>query len=69
MIINYTDAQLRAIACNALAEILGFRPARAKSIILLEASGDGEYIRFKVTDTEYELMNKSDLKIYSSRIY
>ena len=51
-----TKKQLRHFAQCALFSEYGFKPAAA-SIILLEASGDGTYILFKVGDHEYRFQS------------
>ena len=47
-----SKAELKRIAHEALKAEYGFAPAM-NSIILLEASGDGTYIRFMINNHEY----------------
>lgn len=47
-----TNRQLKAIAITALKSEFGFAPMQ-KDIVLLEASGDGTRILFKVANHEY----------------
>lgn len=49
---NYTDDMLQLLAQMALMGEYGFVPALSE-ITLLEASGDGTYILFRVKSHEY----------------
>lgn len=49
---NFTDEDFKLIAQMALQSEYGFAPALS-DITLLEASGDGTYILFRVKDHEY----------------
>lgn len=49
---NRTKKELKEIAQGALKNEYGFKPSQ-KDITLLESSGDGTYIYFKVNNKEY----------------
>lgn len=55
---NKTNRELKEIVKEALEVEYGFAPT-LKSITLIEASGDGTRIYFRVNDTRYEF--KSDI--------
>lgn len=57
--INKTNQELKKIARRALERRYGFAPTLNK-ITLLEAHGDGTYIRFKVSEIEYKLEISED---------
>lgn len=50
---NRTKKELKEIARGALENEYGFKPSQ-KDITLLESSGDGTYIYFKVNNKEYQ---------------
>lgn len=50
---NRTKKELKEIAQGALESEYGFKPSQ-KDITLLESSGDGTYIYFKVNNKEYQ---------------
>lgn len=49
---NYNKTEMRFICRQACKAWFGFGPSM-KDVVLLEASGDARYIRFKVNDIEY----------------
>lgn len=58
---NRTKKDLKEIAQRALENKYGFKPSQ-KDITLLESSGDGTYIYFKVNNKEYQF--NSYIKTY-----
>ena len=64
---NLNKTQLRLIAIDALRDLCGFIPRRFTEVVLLESSGDGQYIRFKIHGVEYVVDGGTITAIYTDK--
>ena len=65
--VDLNKTQLRLIAIDALRDLCGFIPRRFTDVVLLESSGDGQYIRFKIHGAEYVMEGRTITAIYTDK--